>query len=79
MLLSAQRELAILGGNPKKANITQCSPAATQKRVILASLILESEQLMGEVIADEDKIDDSRNDSFSPWIQIRFLIQIHSR
>jgi hypothetical protein len=23
---------------------------------------------MSEVIADEDKIDDSRNDSFSPWI-----------
>jgi hypothetical protein len=23
---------------------------------------------MGEVIADEDQIDDSRNDSFSPWI-----------
>jgi hypothetical protein len=23
---------------------------------------------MGEVIADEDEIDDSRNDLFSPWI-----------
>jgi hypothetical protein len=31
-------------------------------------LILESEQLMGEVIADEYEIVDSRNDSFSPWI-----------
>jgi Reverse transcriptase (RNA-dependent DNA polymerase) len=53
---------------PKRLTSTQCSPAATQKRVILASLILESEQLMAEVIADEDEIDDSRNDSFSPWI-----------
>jgi hypothetical protein len=53
---------------PKWLTSTQCSPAATKKRVILASLILESEQLMGEVIADEDEIDDSRNDSFSPWI-----------
>jgi hypothetical protein len=53
---------------PKRLTSTQCSPAATQKRVILASLILESEQLMGEVIADEDEIDDSRNDSFSLWI-----------
>jgi hypothetical protein len=53
---------------PKRLTSTQCSPAATQKRVILASSILESEQLKGEVIADEDKIDDSRNDSFSPRI-----------
>jgi Reverse transcriptase (RNA-dependent DNA polymerase) len=51
---------------PKRLTSTKCSPAATQKRVILASLILESEQVMGEVITDEDKIDDSRNDSFSP-------------
>jgi hypothetical protein len=36
--------------------------AATQRHVILASLILEF------VPAEEDEIEDSKNDSFSPWI-----------
>ena len=43
-------------------------PAVTQTHVILASLIQESEQLFGVVPPDEDEIDDSLNDSFSPWI-----------
>jgi hypothetical protein len=42
--------------------------AATQRHVILALIILESEQLFGFVPADEDKIEDSKNDSFSSWI-----------
>jgi hypothetical protein len=49
---------------------SQYDPTATQKHVILASLILESEQLIGKVIPDEDEIDDSKNDSFSPWIEV---------
>jgi hypothetical protein len=42
--------------------------AATQRHVILASLILESGQLFGFVPADEGEIEDSKNDSFLPWI-----------
>lgn len=56
-------------GTPKGLPLTQMDdPAATQRHVILASLILESEQLFGFVPADEDEIEDSKNDSFSPWI-----------
>jgi hypothetical protein len=43
-------------------------PGATQRHDILASLILESEQLFGFVPADEDEIEDNKNDSVSPWI-----------
>jgi hypothetical protein len=43
-------------------------PAATQRLVILASLVLESEQLFVFVPSDEDEIEDHKNDSFSPWI-----------
>jgi hypothetical protein len=62
---------------PKRLISTQYSPAATQKRVILASLILESEQLMGEVIADEYEIVDSRNDSINQFPDTDQLSLIH--
>ena len=56
-------------GTPKDLSLTQMKdPAVTQTHVILASLIQESEQLFGVVPPDEDEIDDSLNDSFSPWI-----------
>ena len=42
--------------------------AATQTHVILASLIQESERLFEAVPPDEDEIDDSIKDSFSPSI-----------
>ena len=44
------------------------SPAVAQTHVRLASLIQESERLFEAVPPDEDKIDDSIKDSFSPWI-----------
>ena len=43
-------------------------PAVAQTHVILASLIQESERLLGAVPPDEDEIDDSIKDSFSPWM-----------
>ena len=43
-------------------------PAVTQTHVILASLIQESERLFEALPPDEDEIDDSIKDSFSPWI-----------
>jgi hypothetical protein len=53
-------------GTQKGFPLTQMDdPAATQRHVILASLILESEQLFGFVPADEDEIEDH---SFSPWM-----------
>jgi hypothetical protein len=61
--------LQLSKGTPKGPPLTQMDdPAATQRHVILASLILESEQLFGFVPADEDEIEDFKNDSFSPWI-----------
>jgi hypothetical protein len=56
-------------GTPKGIPLAQMDDlAATQRHVILASLILESEQLFGFVPADEDEIEDHKNDSFSPWM-----------
>ena len=56
-------------GTLKDLSLTQMKDTAvTQTHVILASLIQESEQLFGVVPPDEDEIDDSLNDSFSPWI-----------
>ena len=56
-------------GTPKDLPLTQMeNPAVTQTHVILASQIQESEQLSGVVPPDEDEIDDSLNDPFSPWI-----------
>jgi hypothetical protein len=55
-----------------------CAQTATQKRVILASLILESEQHIRIVSPDEDEIEDSINDLFHLGLRSS-LIQIHSR
>ena len=56
-------------GSPKVDPLTQkVKPAVAQTHVILASLIQESERLFEAVPPDEDKIDDSIMDSFSPWI-----------
>ena len=53
-------------GSPKVDPLTQkVKPAVTQTHVILASLIQESERIFN---SDEDEIDDSIKDSFSPWI-----------
>jgi hypothetical protein len=61
--------LQLSKGTPKGPPLTQMdNPAATQRHVVLASLILEFEQLFGFVPADEDEIEDSKHDSFSPWI-----------
>ena len=58
-------------GTPKGYPLTQMDDlAVTQKHVILASLIQESEQLFGFVPADEDEIEDDKKDSFSPWINL---------
>ena len=37
--------------------------------IIHASLILESEQLLGHISPDDDEIYDDLNDSFSPWLK----------
>ena len=64
-----EEDFAPSKGSPKAKQFTQTvPPAATQTRVIHASLILESEQLLGQVSPDDDKIDDQINDSFSPWL-----------
>ena len=56
-------------GSAKVDPLTQkVKPAVTQTHVILASLIQESERLFESVPPDEDEIDDSIKDSFSPWI-----------
>jgi hypothetical protein len=61
--------LQLSKGTPKGPPLTQMdNPAATQRHVILASLILEFEELFGFVPADEDEIEDSKHHSFSPWI-----------
>jgi hypothetical protein len=61
--------LQLSKGTPKGPPLTQMDdPAANQRHIILASLIQESEQLFGFVPADVDEIEDSKNDSFSPWI-----------
>ena len=62
-----EEEFATSKGSPKANQFTQTvPPAATQTRIIHASLILESEQLLGQVSPDDDEIDDQINDSFSP-------------
>jgi hypothetical protein len=60
---SHKETLQLSKGTPKGPPLTQMDDqAATQRHVILASLILEF------VPAEEDEIEDSKNDSFSPWI-----------
>ena len=62
-----EEDFAPSKGSPKAKHFTQTvPPAANQTRVIHASLILESEQLLGKFSPDEDEIDDQINDSFSP-------------
>jgi hypothetical protein len=59
-----EEEFATSKGSPKAYQFTQTvPPAATQTRIIHASLILESEQLLGQVSPDDDEIDDQINDS----------------
>jgi hypothetical protein len=66
-------------GTPKGLPLTQMDdPAATQRHVILASFILESEQLFGFVSADEDEIEDHKNDSFLASNKHMF-ISVHVR
>jgi transposase InsO family protein len=43
-------------------------PATTQTQTILASLVFDSEKLLGHISPDDDEIDDHLNDSFSPWL-----------
>ena len=43
-------------------------PATTATHKIHASLIIESERLLGRVSPDDDEIADHLNDSFSPWL-----------
>jgi hypothetical protein len=60
---SHKETLQLSKGTPKGPPLTQMDDqAATQRHVILASLILEF------VPAEEDEIEDSKNDSFLPWI-----------
>ena len=62
-------DFATSTGSPKAKQFTQTvPPAATQTRIINASLILESEQLLGQVSPDDDEIDDQINVSFLPWL-----------
>ena len=55
---------------PKGFNIQTpgVTPIIIPKRGILASLVLQSEQLLGIPIPDEDEIDHDKHDVFSPWI-----------
>ena len=43
-------------------------PTTTQTQIILASIVFDSEQLLGHISPDDDEIDDHLNDSFSPWL-----------
>ena len=43
------------------------NPTVTQTSRILASLVLESEQLSRAPLYDEDDIDHNKTDTFKPW------------
>ena len=60
-------EFATPNGSQKVPLITQSLlPTTTPTHIIHASLILESEHILGRISPDYDEIDDHLNDSFSP-------------
>ena len=62
-------EFATPDGSQKVPLITQSLlPTTTPTHIIHASLILESEHILGRMSPDNDEIDDHLNDSFSPWL-----------
>ena len=61
-------EFATSFGTKKVKWLTQTILPTTAKTHVNASLILESEQLLGHIGPDGDEIEDHLNDSFSPWL-----------
>ena len=60
-------EFATSLGTKKVKWLTQTIlPTTTKTHVIHASLILDSEQLLGHIRPDDDEIEDHLDDSFSP-------------
>ena len=44
------------------------TPVFNPKRGILASLVIQSEQLAAEALPDDDEIDHNKHDTFAPWL-----------
>ena len=57
------------GSIPKGQPLTSPleNPTVTQTSCILASLVLESEQLSRAPLYDDDEIDHDKTDTFKPW------------
>ena len=61
-----QPSLSVPQGNPLTSKFEE--PAVSQTSRLLASLVLESEQLSGVPLSDEDEIDHDKTDMFKPWL-----------
>ena len=61
-----QPSLSVSQGNPLTTKFEE--PAVSQSSRQLASLVLESQQLSGVPLSDEDEIGHDKTEMFKPWL-----------